>query len=279
MTSRTSASPAHKLSLCLVGAGNMGGAMLGGWLSGGHDAGHIHIIDPSLAPAMAEMAGQHGVRVFADAKDAPGADVVIVAVKPQMMEAVLPQLAGIIKAETVVVSVAAGTSIATLETSFAAVSPKVIRCMPNTPAMVQRGVTVCVGNSRVNDDDRANVTALMEAIGTVEWVEDEGLIDAVTGVSGSGPAYVFYLAEVLAQAGEAAGLPADLAKRLARSTVCGAGELMHQSPLEAATLRENVTSPNGTTAAALGVLMADDGMTPLMEKAVSAATKRSRELG
>jgi pyrroline-5-carboxylate reductase len=150
--------------------------------------------------------------------------------------------------------------------------------MPNTPAAIGRGITVAVPNARVSQDQRVLADTLLRAVGAVEWVDDEALIDAVTAVSGSGPAYVFLLAESLARAGTAAGLPADLAARLARATVSGAGELLHRSPLDAATLRQNVTSPGGTTAAALGVLMAENGLDPLMEKAVAAATKRSREL-
>jgi pyrroline-5-carboxylate reductase len=150
--------------------------------------------------------------------------------------------------------------------------------MPNTPAAVGRGITVGAANTRVSAAQRDIAHKLLAAIGAVEWVENEALIDAVTAVSGSGPAYVFLLAESLARAGAAAGLPADLAARLARATVSGSGELLHRSPLDAATLRQNVTSPGGTTAAALGVLMAGDGLDPLMEKAVAAATKRSREL-
>jgi pyrroline-5-carboxylate reductase len=154
----------------------------------------------------------------------------------------------------------------------------IVRAMPNTPAAIGRGITVGVPNARVTADQRALADTLLRAVGAVEWVDDEGLIDAVTAVSGSGPAYVFLLAESLARAGAAAGLPADLSARLARATVSGAGELLHQSALDAATLRQNVTSPGGTTAAALGVLMAESGLDPLLEKAVAAATKRSREL-
>ena len=142
---------------------------------------------------------------------------------------------------------------------FADKNPRIIRAMPNTPAMVQRGITVCVANERVDDAQRNAVTQVLSAIGQVEWVDDEALMDAVTGVSGSGPAYVFHLAEALAQAGAAAGLPPGLAAKLADATVSGAGELMRQSHLSPAVLRENVTSPNGTTAAALEVLMGEGG--------------------
>jgi pyrroline-5-carboxylate reductase len=150
--------------------------------------------------------------------------------------------------------------------------------MPNTPASIGRGITVAVANKRVSDAQRLLAHKLLGAIGTVEWVDDESLLDAVTAVSGSGPAYVFLLAETLARAGSAAGLPGDLATRLARATVAGAGELLHRSQVEPGTLRENVTSAGGTTAAALDVLMGPRGLEPLMKKAVAAATKRSREL-
>jgi pyrroline-5-carboxylate reductase len=155
----------------------------------------------------------------------------------------------------------------------------VVRCMPNTPAAIGRGITVAVPNAKVTPAQRTVAGLLLAAAGAVEWISDEGLMDAVTAVSGSGPAYVFLLAEELAKAGVAAGLPADLAEKLARVTVAGSGELLHLSSEEAATLRKNVTSPGGTTAAALEVLMASDGLDPLMKKAVAAATKRSKELG
>ena len=154
----------------------------------------------------------------------------------------------------------------------------IIRTMPNTPAAIGRGITVAVGNARVKPAQRTLADRLLAAIGAVEWVDDERLLDAVTAVSGSGPAYVFLLAEALARAGSAAGLPADLAARLARATVAGSGELLNRSPLAAETLRQNVTSPGGTTAAALDVLMGADGLAPLMARAVAAATRRSREL-
>ena len=154
----------------------------------------------------------------------------------------------------------------------------VVRAMPNTPAAIGRGITVAVAAKPVNAEQRAIADALLRATGAVEWIDDEALMDAVTAVSGSGPAYVFLLAEELARAGVAAGLPADLAAKLARDTVAGSGELLHRSDLDAATLRQNVTSPGGTTAAALDVLMGEDGMEELMTRAVAAATKRSKEL-
>jgi len=200
-----------------------------------------------------------------------------VAVKPQVMEDVFPAVAPLAGANTVVLSVAAGKTIASFERHLGP-DRAVIRTIPNTPAAVRRGITVCVANAHVSERQREVASALLSAIGEVGWVEDEALIDVATAVSGSGPAYVFWLTECLAKAGEAAGLDKALAERLARATVSGSGELMHRSDLAASTLRENVTSPNGTTYAALQVLMADDGLAPLMQRAVDAAMRRSREL-
>ena len=174
-------------------------------------------------------------------------------------------------------SIAAGRTIAGFETHLPA-GTSVVRAMPNTPAAVARAITVCCPNAQVTPRQRATCTALLEAIGDVAWVADEALIDPVTAVSGSGPAYVFYLVEALAAAGVKAGLPADLAMLLARRTVAGSGELLHRSDLAAEQLRRNVTSPNGTTHAALQVLMAPDGLQPVMDRAIAAATRRSREL-
>ena len=266
------------LSLCLVGAGNMGGAMLGGWLAAGQTPSAITVIDPNPPQAMAKLIADSGVNHATGPQDAERSDLYVVAVKPQIMGAVLPGLADHIDSENALVSVAAGTTIAMLEAPFAAVQPRIIRAMPNTPALVQRGITVCVANQRVSAEQRQSVSTVMSAIGDVEWVEDEGLIDAVTGVSGSGPAYVFHLAEALTEAGVAAGLPVELAAKLAEATVSGAGELMRQSDHSPAQLRRNVTSPNGTTQAALEILMDDNGFPALLEKAVAAATQRSREL-
>ncbi len=195
------------------------------------------------------------------------------------MEQVFPPLAKLAGPGTVVLSIAAGKSIASFEKHLAPGSA-VVRAMPNTPAAIGRGITGAVANAAVTPAQKDACDALLSAVGEVVWVADERLIDAVTAVSGSGPAYVFYLAECLAEAGCAAGLPADLAMQLARATVTGAGELMHRSDVPAATLRQNVTSPGGTTAAALGVLMrGESGLAALMREAVLAAEKRGRELG
>jgi pyrroline-5-carboxylate reductase len=263
-------------TLVLVGAGKMGGAMIEGWLALGIDPGKIAIREPQPAAEIAALTAR-GVRINPDDGAVTDASVIILAVKPQVAAEVVPGLKPLLGPETVAISIMAGKTLSFLEGALGS-GAAIVRSMPNTPAAVGRGITVAVPNRQVDEKQRALSHALLSSIGAVEWVKDEALMDAVTAVSGSGPAYVFLLAETLARAGAAAGLPADLAARLARATVSGSGELLHRSPLEAATLRQNVTSPNGTTAAALSVLMAADGIDPLMEKAVAAATKRSREL-
>ncbi len=200
----------------------------------------------------------------------------VIAVKPQTAPEALPLLASLIDRNTVVVSIMAGRTLGFLENNLPGAA--IVRAMPNTPAAIGRGITVAVGNNRVKAPARKLAHALLAATGAVEWVDDEALMDAVTAVSGSGPAYVFLLAEAMAQAGASAGLPQALAEKLARETVAGSGELLHRSELAATILRQNVTSPGGTTAAALDVLMAGDGMTPLMKRAIGAATKRGKEL-
>lgn len=264
--------------LVLVGAGKMGGAMLAGWLERGLDAASVLVLDPSPPSEVAALLEAKGVRRIADASGLTVApSVLLMAVKPQVMDAVFAPLAGKAGPKTLVLSIAAGRSIASFEAHLKP-GAAVVRAMPNTPAAIGRGITVCCPNANVTPEHRALCDALLGAVGEVGWVEDEALIDPVTAVSGSGPAYVFLLAESLAKAGIAAGLPPDLATRLARATVSGAGELLRQSELEAATLRQNVTSPGGTTAAALGVLMGAPGMDDLMQRAVAAATQRGREL-
>jgi pyrroline-5-carboxylate reductase len=200
----------------------------------------------------------------------------VVAVKPQTAPDALPPLASLISPKTVVVSIMAGRTLSFLEKSLPNAAH--VRAMPNTPAAIGRGITVAVGNNRVTAAARKLAHALLAATGLVEWIEDETLMDAVTAVSGSGPAYAFLLAETMAQAGEAAGLPEALAERLARETVAGSGELLRLSPLPAGILRQNVTSPGGTTAAALEVLMGKDGLQSLMTRAVAAATRRGKQL-
>ncbi len=264
----------------LVGAGKMGGALLEGWLRLGLAPNTIAVIEPQPSAQIAALA-ERGVRFNPAAAELPGAAAIVIAVKPQAASEVMPALAPFVSASTVVVSIMAGRTLgflaATLGKTTLNKTCALVRAMPNTPAAIGRGITVAVAQN-ADAAQRALADRLLAATGAVEWIDDEALMDAVTAVSGSGPAYVFLLAEALAEAGVAAGLPAALAKKLARDTVAGAGELLHRSPLPAATLRDNVTSPGGTTAAALAVLMGKDGLTALMTRAIAAATARSREL-
>lgn len=267
--------------LILVGAGKMGGAMLTGWLAGGLDPQNVRVQDPSPPPEIAALLSQHGitaVETIAASDLGRPPSVIIAAVKPQVMDAVFPTVAPLAGPGTVVLSIAAGKTIGSFEKHLPP-GTAVVRTIPNTPAAIGRGITVCAPNAHVTPAQRKLCDTLLEAIGEVGWVDDEDLIDVATAVSGSGPAYVFLLAECLAAAGVAAGLAPDLAARLAEATVSGSGELMRQSNLPPSTLRENVTSPNGTTYAALQVLMADeDGLAQLMKRAVARAAERSREL-
>ena len=266
-------------SLLLVGCGKMGSALLGGWLDQGTAPGSITVIEPDRKIAD-ELAMRFGVRVL----DGAGAlspdhlpDVVLIAIKPQVLDDALPDYSRLVRPGTVFLSIAAGKPLAVLSKHLGP-DAAIVRTMPNTPAAIGEGITVAVAGAGVSDHQIALCQGLLEAVGDVAWVDDETLMDAVTAVSGSGPAYVFLLAEALGHAGEKAGLPSDLANRLARATVAGAGALLKQSPEDAATLRQNVTSPGGTTAPALDVLGAKDGMESLLERAVASAAKRSREL-
>jgi pyrroline-5-carboxylate reductase len=261
-------------TIVLAGAGKMGGALLTGWLARGLDPKHVAVIEPHPSDEIHAL-GATGVRLNPAAKDAGPVTALVVAVKPQTFRDAGPALRPFVGASTLVVSIMAGTTIAVLD---AVCGGNIVRAMPNTPAAIGRGITVAVAAKPVNAQQRATADALLRATGAVEWVDDEALMDAVTAVSGSGPAYIFLLAEELARAGVAAGLPADLAAKLARDTVAGSGELLHRSDLDAATLRQNVTSPGGTTAAALSVLMGENGLNELMTRAVAAATARSKEL-
>jgi len=263
-------------TIVLVGAGKMGGAMLEGWLSLGLDAKAVVVVEPQPSREISALA-RRGLRLNPGAASVGEASAIVIAVKPQVASEVVPALGSYLGSGTVVVSIMAGRTLGFLERALPQPAA-LVRAMPNMPAAIGRGITVAVPNARVSARQRDLVHALLSATGMVEWVADEELMDAVTAVSGSGPAYVFLLAEVLARAGAAAGLPAELAAKLARATVAGSGELLHRSPLDAATLRQNVTSPGGTTAAALEVLMASEGLDQLMAKAVAAATRRSREL-
>ncbi|HEY0218550.1 MAG TPA: pyrroline-5-carboxylate reductase [Afipia sp.] len=259
-------------SIVLTGAGKMGGAMLSGWIAQGVDPSGIVVVEPSPSDEIRGFMAQ-GVRLNPTVISA--AAVLIIAVKPQMFPEVAPQLKALVVPSTLVISIMAGLPIPKIA---AACGGKIVRAMPNTPAAIGRGVTVAVAAKDVTPTQRDISDALLRATGLVEWINDEALMDAVTAVSGSGPAYVFLLAEELARAGIAAGLAPDLATKLARETIAGSGELLHRSELASDVLRQNVTSPGGTTAAALAVLMGDGGFKPLLERAVAAAAQRAKEL-
>ncbi|THD72203.1 MAG: pyrroline-5-carboxylate reductase [Bradyrhizobium sp.] len=252
----------------------MGGAMLSGWLAQGLDAGRVGVIEPHPSPEISALVTR-GIRLNPSPKQLGGVATLVVALKPQSFRDAGAMLKSFTGASTLVVSIMAGATIASIEQVCGG---SVVRAMPNTPAAIGRGITVAVAARNVDASQRAVADALLRATGSVEWVDDEILMDAVTAVSGSGPAYIFLLAEELARAGVEAGLPAELATKLARETVAGSGELLHRSDAPSATLRQNVTSPGGTTAAALAVLMGPDGMQSLLTRAVAAATKRSKEL-
>jgi pyrroline-5-carboxylate reductase len=261
-------------TILLAGAGKMGGAMLSGWLARGLDATHVVVIEPHPSDDIRALISK-GIRLNPSPGDLGSVATLVVALKPQTFRDAGPGLKAFAGSSTLVLSIMAGTPIAAIEQ---ACGGSVVRAMPNTPAAIGRGITVAVAAKQVSAAQRATADALLRATGSVQWIDDEALMDAVTAVSGSGPAYVFLLAEELARAGVAAGLPAALAETLARETVAGSGELLHRSDFSAATLRQNVTSPGGTTAAALGVLMGPDGLQQIMTRAVAEATRRSREL-
>ncbi len=261
-------------TIVLAGAGKMGGALLAGWLAQGVDPRRIAVVDPKISDDVRALASQ-GVQLNPAASQTGPAAVLVIAVKPQTFRDAREVMAPFVGPNTLVISIMAGMTIASVAQMCGGA---VVRAMPNLPAAIGRGMTVAVPANTVTPDQRATADVLLRATGAVEWVDDETLMDAVTAVSGSGPAYVFLLAEELARAGAAAGLPPELAARLARETVSGSGELLARSDLDAGTLRHNVTSPGGTTAAALDVLTGPNGMQTLLTRAVAAATKRSKEL-
>ncbi|WP_425101701.1 pyrroline-5-carboxylate reductase [Tropicibacter sp. S64] len=258
--------------LVLLGCGKMGSAMLAGWLARGLPPASVWVLDPKPS----DWVLAQGVHVNDGVPDAPA--VVLLAVKPQMMGDALPVLAALGNGDTLFVSIAAGTTIATLEAALGSETP-IVRSMPNTPAAVGQGITAICGNARTSADQLDLTEALLTAIGGVVRLDGEHQMDAVTGLSGSGPAYVFHMIECMAKAGEAQGLAPDLAMQLAKATVAGAGALAMQAEEDPAQLRVNVTSPNGTTQAGLAVLMDETtGLPPLIAQTVAAATNRSKEL-
>ncbi|MGJ0505660.1 MAG: pyrroline-5-carboxylate reductase [Methylocystis sp.] len=270
--------PLKGASVALIGAGNMGLAMLEGWASEGLAGDDVVIVEPNPSQRLSELCASRGFALTTQPAAGAARDAVILAIKPQALEAGALSAEPFVGAGSVVVSILAGKRIADIAARLPA-AKAVVRAMPNTPAAIGRGMTGAFASPETTEGQRALADALLKASGQVEWVASEALIDAVTAVSGSGPAYVFYLVECLAAAGAEAGLPKDLAERLARATIEGAGELLYRQPgTSAETLRQRVTSPGGTTAAALGVLMAEDGLAPLMARAVAAAKKRAGEL-
>jgi pyrroline-5-carboxylate reductase len=263
-------------SLLLVGAGRMGGALLEGWLKEGLDPAKLAIIDPAPPNETRALIDRHRLRLNPDPQGLEACEGIIIAVKPQSADQALPAVRPCKAPHTLILSVVAGKKTAFFEKIFGA-DAAIVRSMPNTPAAVRRGITAMAPNSKVSPQQKKLAEALLSAVGEVVVVE-EGQIDAVTALSGSGPAYVFYLTECLTEAGKKLGLGEEIATRLARATVSGAGDLMWKSGLPAATLRQNVTSPKGTTQAALDVLMREEGMMALFDEALAAAERRSREL-
>lgn len=260
----------------LIGAGKMGMALARGWLDAGLPPNNLVLVDPNPGDAAKELADDYDLVINSEAIGLQP-NVLVLAVKPQVVGPVMDALKPVVGLQTLVVSIAAGISIVTLSDGLG--TGRVIRTMPNTPAQVGKGMTGAVAGPEAEAGDRDAVTALMSASGKVAWFEREADLDAVTAVSGSGPAYVFNLVEALAAAGVQQGLPEHIAMELARQTIIGAAALMEADSSPASVLRQNVTSPKGTTAAALDVLMAAEGLTPLVERAVAAARRRSEELG
>ena len=264
--------------LLLAGCGKMGSAMLSGWLESGITGTGVVAVEPMGAPI--EFASAENVQVIASANELAAdfdPEVVVFAVKPQQMDAVAPSYKRFAGGNTAFLSIAAGKNIDYF-TSQLGSDAAIVRAMPNTPAAIGQGITVCCSNAATSAVQRELCRLLLAATGEAVVVDDEGLIDAVTAVSGGGPAYVFLLIECLAEAGVEAGLPRELSDRLALLTVAGSGQLALASDEPPGTLRENVTSPGGTTLEALKILMASDGLQPLMMRAIDAATERSREL-
>jgi len=266
-------------TMLVVGAGKMGAALIEGFLANGLQCDQVVVQDPAPHEAIQKRLEGLGIVIAADAGRQLSAppSVLLLAVKPQMLADVAPTLSTVLDASTLVVSVLAGKPLSALEAGLSSRQP-VIRAMPNTPASIGAGITVCLANHDATQAHKSLAHALFACVGDVAWIDDETLMDAVTGVSGSGPAYVFLMTEVLAEAGVSAGLTPDIATRLARATVSGAGKLLDHSEQSAADLRQAVTSPGGTTAAALDVLRDGDALKVLFENAVKAAKTRGQEL-
>lgn len=257
------------MAVLLIGCGRMGGALAKGW----RNSEEVAVFDP----AVPDIGGVRRLDSLDEAQELPRPLTVVIAVKPQILDQVLPSLQPLAEAGALIVSVVAGATLTTLSTALGE-GALLVRAMPNTPAAIGRGITAAVAAAPVGDEHRARAAQLLEAAGDILWLDDERQMDAVTAVSGSGPAYFFRFTEALAKAGEAAGLPAEVAMRLARATFMGAGALAEAGEVDVASLREEVTSPGGTTAAALARFDADDALDRLTAEAVEAAAARSREL-
>jgi pyrroline-5-carboxylate reductase len=271
--------PAKPEGLLLVGCGKMGGALLKGWLDGEYSIDDVVIVEPNTdaIEALGLPVPPVVVSRVESLPDGFTPRVVVFAVKPQLLDDTLPHYAGYVREGTVFLSIAAGKPLLYFEHHLSK-KAAVVRAMPNTPAAIGRGITAAISNALVSARDRSRADILLSAVGQVVWLTDEAQMDAVTALSGSGPAYVFHLVECMAAAGVAAGLPAELAMELARATVAGAGELLYESEFDAATLCKNVTSPGGTTEAALGVLMGSNNLQKLMTEAIAAGVQRSIDL-
>ncbi len=256
----------------------MGSAMLKGWLEAGHKPSDFIVVDPFLSEEMSTLLDRYHISHFEEVPRGIKPSLFIIAVKPQMMEKVLPDVKEKVAGNPVYISIAAGTTLQVFQ-KLLGEEGRFVRAMPNTPAQVGRGITIGYGTCNIDEETRCSIAKLLDVTGAFEWVQEEVLIDAVTALSGSGPAYIFHMVEAMAKAGQELGLSDELAMLLARKTVEGAGELLFQSDLEAATLRENVTSPGGTTQAALSILMdKEQGLEYLMKKTLQAAKKRAEEL-
>ena len=263
--------------LILVGAGKMGGAMAQGWLGAGLPPSSLTILEPNPSHEIASLSADRGVALNPEVASSPP-EMLVLAVKPQSLDQVAPQIAALAGERTLLLSIIAGKTIADLLARLPQ-ARAVVRAMPNTPAAIGRGVTAAFATPQVDADQRGWCERLLGAVGAFYWLDEEGAIDAVTAISGSGPAYVFALTEALAAAAERLGLSADLSMKLARGTVEGAAELMRRENLTSpATLRRNVTSPGGTTAAALAVLQGAGGLEDLMIRATAAARARAAEM-
>jgi pyrroline-5-carboxylate reductase len=264
------------VTILLIGAGRMGSALLKGWLNRGVKA--IAVVEPKPSPDLRKLARAGKITLFAAPSQVPRKpSVCVVAIKPQVLKGEAATLARFAQAGALMISIAAGTSVAAMAQAWGKKS-RIIRAMPNTPGAIGAGITGLFAAKGVSPADKKRAVALLSALGETVWVAKEGLIDSVTAVSGSGPAYLFLMAEALTEAGIAEGLPREQAEKFARATVAGAGALLAADKSPASALREAVTSPGGTTAAALYVLMAEDGLAPLMKRAVAAARKRAEEL-